>query len=494
MVLLMDLSKKKELQGLERASYILLSYDFNTAISMVLGVLKNYMGIDRSLIYRYESVPQPHCELLAKRGVSESVLSKFESKYIKRLNKMGKVRDIHSWQVRCESGVFVGPVVVPIVVKEKDELLGFWVLWNIWGKPVNKKDYQLLMNIAERISVAWNKSNEIERLNRAVRLLGVSSVLSMAVEKDIPIEETLDHVFASIKKTLNFDSVSIYGLDWEIQKLEHLYTFKGEEPLDVHEDRIFYLGRGLKALAMETGKAVVINKRISPQIGSYAAIPVIVLGAFAAVFVFVSAKENVFSYKDVEWLEMFGKRLGHALLHWMRYQSLMELSIMDELTGIYNRRYFDKRLLEEISKAERNDQPLSLAILDIDHFKKFNDTYGHLVGDLVLSRLGRFLQSSLRMSDIVCRYGGEEFAIIMPSTNLEDAFYVLERLRRAISRIKINVSSGELSVTVSIGVSAYPVDANSAVDLVEVADKRLYMAKELGRNRVVFKDEVGEEA
>ncbi len=167
-------------------------------------------------------------------------------------------------------------------------------------------------------------------------------------------------------------------------------------------------------------------------------------------------------------------------------EALREQAIRDPLTGLFNRRYLDQTLLRELHRCQRNGEPLAVAMLDIDHFKHFNDTYGHDAGDTVLRSVGDLLQSSLRASDIACRYGGEELTVILPGSTLDDARIRLDSLRRAIMEMRVPYQGEDLPViTVSIGVASAGEQDVEAVTLLARADAALYQAKEGGRNRVI---------
>lgn len=163
-------------------------------------------------------------------------------------------------------------------------------------------------------------------------------------------------------------------------------------------------------------------------------------------------------------------------------QSLSELATRDGLTGLYNHRTFYAVLENELARARRFQRPVSLLMLDIDHFKRVNDTHGHLAGDAVLTGLSELLGRRTRAIDRVCRYGGEEITVILPETDLEAA---AERLRAAVEAQPFDVNAGApLRITVSIGVASWPAHAGGAEALVAAADEALHAAKRAGRNRV----------
>ena len=167
-------------------------------------------------------------------------------------------------------------------------------------------------------------------------------------------------------------------------------------------------------------------------------------------------------------------------------QTYWELSIIDSLTQVYNRRHFDELLSREMAVSDRYHHPLSLLMIDVDGFKRYNDAYGHPAGDKALKKVAEVLKSSCRAVDIVARYGGEEFAVIAIQTDKERALNLAERLRKAIeeSEFETDLGSSELGLTVSIGVASYPSDAGEKEELIDRADQALYRAKEMGKNKV----------
>ncbi len=164
---------------------------------------------------------------------------------------------------------------------------------------------------------------------------------------------------------------------------------------------------------------------------------------------------------------------------------LKEQSILDPLTGLYNRRHMEINLKRELSRAVRNESPLGIIMLDIDHFKNFNDSYGHEAGDEVLRKLGILIKSIVRKEDIACRYGGEEFLIIFPDCSRDDLFLKAEIIREGIEKNKLNFQGKLLKITASLGTASYPDDGSSSEELTGHADSSLYKAKKEGRNRVV---------
>jgi diguanylate cyclase (GGDEF)-like protein len=170
-------------------------------------------------------------------------------------------------------------------------------------------------------------------------------------------------------------------------------------------------------------------------------------------------------------------------------------SLSDPLTGLANRRFFQEILLRELRRAQRSNQPVSLIIADIDHFKEVNDTHGHYVGDEVLEQVGSIMLASVRVTDFVIRYGGEEFVVLMPETRIADAVQVADKLRKTIGDTALEATSRPgmtLKVTISGGVAAFPVDGQTGDQLILQADRALYWAKEHGRNQISTMADVNE--
>lgn len=187
-------------------------------------------------------------------------------------------------------------------------------------------------------------------------------------------------------------------------------------------------------------------------------------------------------------------RLGNCIFRFLAgnnletayHEEIYRLTIMDALTGTYNKRYLLEFLDRELSRSARYDRPLSLVLLDIDHFKKINDEYGHLAGDFTLRELAAQVRPVIRTEELFARYGGEEFALVLPETEHADAMQLAERLRTLIEEFRFEFNNASLHVTVSLGVASTPGGRDwTAQQLLLQADRKLYEAKHAGRNRVI---------
>lgn len=189
-----------------------------------------------------------------------------------------------------------------------------------------------------------------------------------------------------------------------------------------------------------------------------------------------------FSKDQIQFGELFASLTALVLNNARLREELREQSIRDPLTGLFNRRYMDEMLAREVSRANRHLNPLGVIMIDIDHFKRFNDSYGHAVGDRLLKDVGSFLKERVRGEDIACRYGGEEFLLVMPNANLE----VVQQRAELLCREGKNIQTMGYTVTFSLGVAVYPQHGQSIPDVLKAVDAALYLAKQNGRNQVVI--------
>lgn len=184
---------------------------------------------------------------------------------------------------------------------------------------------------------------------------------------------------------------------------------------------------------------------------------------------------------------MFSEQVSLAISNLTLQEKLKELAIHDTLTGLNNRQYMNETFEREIHRANRSKGRLGVIMMDIDHFKKFNDTYGHPAGDQPLMELGKYLKAFFWVEDFCCRYGGEEFMIILSDLETEELRERCKLFLKGIANLHLVFQGVPLgNVTASLGVSVYPEDGQSSSQLIEAADKALYRAKKSGRNRVCF--------
>jgi diguanylate cyclase (GGDEF)-like protein len=214
-------------------------------------------------------------------------------------------------------------------------------------------------------------------------------------------------------------------------------------------------------------------------------VPLIVGGEVLGVLTVERVKLNAFDDGDFAILTAAATQASIAIERARLFHQVQKLAITDELTGMNNRRHFFDLAQAEFARTERFARPLSLMMLDLDHFKRINDTFGHPIGDVVLQSVARLCLNNVRQIDIMGRYGGEEFILLLPETDSPSAVQAAERLRTLVERKDIETPKGSLSVTISIGVATLTEGIKSLEKLIDQADEALLQAKGEGRNRVI---------
>jgi two-component system cell cycle response regulator len=241
---------------------------------------------------------------------------------------------------------------------------------------------------------------------------------------------------------------------------------------------------------MESGETLIENDlggaprsfKLFAESASQMSIPLITFGQTLGVLALHSSERNAFRKNEFQPLEAVADICASSIQNAHYVERIRKLSYLDGLTGIFNRRYFELRIQEEIERARRSGTGMALVIADIDQFKKLNDEFGHLLGDEVLRQVSSLFHQQLRKIDVVCRYGGEEFAILLANTNAQHAMAVAEKLRRVVEGWPF--PGVPRMVTISAGVAAFPEHGSTRDELVHAADKALYAAKQAGRNLV----------
>ncbi len=337
-----------------------------------------------------------------------------------------------------------------------------------------------------------------KKLNEIYTLYHVSRTVSSLLD----IQEMLRQVSGIIKKSIPFDRISLYLLDESGEALD-LHFFSG---LDVHEKVSLRRGEGTPGRIFENGEHVHIHDLSvfyetfndfvhfpgeSKRSGSYIGIALKVHNTTIGVIGMDSSVKYGLGVDDMDLMAELSHQIAAGIEKSRLFEQIQQLSQIDGLTGLYNHRIFQEKLRQEVNRRNRTQKPLSLIMLDIDHFKQFNDNYGHQAGDSVLKELSEIITSQSRCTtiDVCCRYGGEEFAIIMPELELHNAVKVAERLRKVVENNAFTIKEGnpDVKVTVSLGAAGVTgTDDLSPEELVKKADDALYLSKKNGRNRVSF--------
>jgi diguanylate cyclase (GGDEF)-like protein len=317
----------------------------------------------------------------------------------------------------------------------------------------------------------------------------------MAISTSVEINEIVESAGNNLPNLFNFAS---FGVLWKeglrlylyqeetcppaftqevVKNMVRVLTTLGEEPVDVDRIALQIEKRRLSPNPMATGSR--------PSLKSHLTLPLAMEGEVIGCISLNSDQPNAYEAQDLQFFSVIGYQMAATLKHFRRFSSIKDMATYDKLTGLCNRRHFEERIKVEAQKAFAKHLPLSLIMVDIDHFKKVNDTFGHPEGDMVLREIASLLKKSVREKDTVARYGGEEFILILPEARLEASSLIAERIRLLVENTLFDVGKAQLNLSVSLGVSNYPVHrARSDEELIKMADLALYEAKRKGRNRV----------
>lgn len=332
-----------------------------------------------------------------------------------------------------------------------------------------------------------------ERLLELYLLYSISRNFNVSLQTTGIFESTVDF----LKNTLHIDQFCLMLLDRDSGELRVWNA--DEAAYDATRDLSFAPGEGVSGLVAQTGEAVLIQdvdcderflhyKGRLGDIGSFLSVPLLTQDdRVIGVLNIHKRTTHAFRENDKVFFGAVAQNLAHALERARLYEDAKNDSMIDDLTRLYNRRYLLDCAQRELIKARRQGLSFSLILIDVDHFKRFNDTHGHLFGDRVLARIAAAFRASVRQSDVVARYGGEEFVILLPATDHQGALRTAEKIRALIEhdlRMDETGQSGE-GVTITAGVAGYPEDGICVDDMLAVADRRLYRGKQQGRNRVI---------
>ncbi len=393
--------------------------------------------------------------------------------------------------------IYFGPSLtrseVAIPIKINQRVIGILDVQTRELNAFNPSTVRILELIADRLSAAIANARLYEDTKNHAKELSVSFTIAQSLISTLDLSDVLNQILTVIKDTFGYMNCAILMIDKTKNKLyikaAHGYTdyVKKSILLDVG------MKQGITSHVAASGKMFyapdvfkvpfyVMGKR---TVRSEAAIPLKIRNEVIGVLDIESDRLNAFSEKDLRMFSVFATQAAIAIENARLYDETKLLSLTDGLTKIANRRHFDLMLDSELRKARGYTRSLSLAMIDLDNFKHFNDRYGHQAGDRLLGNIARSLKDNIRDTDFVARYGGEEFAIIFPETGNEAALRVAERVRKSIEECTIFVkNAGPKYTTISIGIASFPINAQDCTGLIASADRALYRAKQLGKNRV----------
>ncbi len=504
----------RERKNLERLKYVLGSLidlssflcakqDLETGLRSLLRILLGTLGISRGAIYVFDQA-RKHAVRLAvdiKLKAMEKVpFIQLDANGFSKL--MGAENVEVSAMVRelCppfDQAFKTDEVQTVFLLRLESEFQGLLVLGPRFrteeGQPF---DHDLLGTLSRNISTAINTFKLMHQLkvtntelDSKIRELDAIHRASQEISAVLELENLAPTIERIFKNVLPIDAFSLALYDPSEDRF-NLYCGDRQLPpvLDVWDSPISrhviqkMEALHVKALTDETRFTYVREGQYKSK--SFMVIPVVIQDEVLGLISLTDRRDgNPFSEQDFNMARLLSVQVGIAI----KNANLYRQGITDGLTRLYTHAYFKMRLAQEIARLRRVVSPLSVIMVDLDHFKSFNDRHGHQVGDLILARSAKLVRQHLRFNDIPCRYGGEEFAVILPDTDLEGAVMVAERMRRVIESHTVAHKDVELKITASFGVAQYIAEQNLE-QVIGAADSHLYQAKSRGRNTVCHPD------
>ena len=357
------------------------------------------------------------------------------------------------------------------------------------------RDLEVMQTVARQLGVAIENARLFtEEQRRARHLAFLNNISKMAISSE-DAEQMMADIVREIQKNFHYDHIGIGIMDYAAKDIE----IKAEAGTTSQTlGRRIAVGSGVLGKVARTGVSALVQNAgpgqlagVLPESRAVLCLPITYGESLLGVLNVESRDENAFAPQDVLILNTLADLLATALHNSFVFQRLQQQSITDGLTGIKTRRFFWEALSSEWKRASRSGRPFSVVLIDLDKFKEVNDSLGHLEGDLVLARVGRLLEQKCRQSNVVARYGGDEFIILMPETGIEQAQVLAERLRLWLAT---DPMLEEHQITGSFGVASFPVHGFSMEDLIRVADAGMYVAKHAGGNQVSTSDAFGDGA
>jgi diguanylate cyclase (GGDEF)-like protein len=358
------------------------------------------------------------------------------------------------------------------------------------GKLYTVEDIDLLQFISAQVAASMEKEYSHERLREQDEEVALVNRLTAIITSSVSIQMIFEGFAQELKKVVDIDWATIALIDGSELDFLALSTAIGSawQP----GERIPLEGTATELACSERQAVYEPDLRrdhrfwtgdsyVQQGIRSVVYLPLSVTDRVIGSLILASRKPNAYSRSQIRLLERVALQIAAPIENAELYARMEQRSRIDVLTGLFNRRHFEERLKEEVSRHSRYGDVFSIFMIDLDSFKTYNDARGHLAGDILLSQIGKIIKSSVRSVDQAFRYGGDEFVVILPQTGRDDAYVVAERVREHIAA---EMERKPIAVTCSIGLASYPTDGVVADELVDMADNALYHAKRTGGDRI----------
>ena len=372
----------------------------------------------------------------------------------------------------------------------KDELLGTIYVETTRQNDFKADDAQTLQTLANQVAAAIEKARLYARAQEHIQVMTILQSVSHAVTSSLDLKEILESIIQLLKNSCGYSYISVYLLDGSVLRLGAELGYPFDLIFNVIPITSGIIGRCVRMKEAQFISDVNSDPdflRASYEVKSEICVPLLKNELVLGVLNVESKDETPLADHDLNLLNALAAPLAVAVDNARLHAEAKTLALTDAMSGLANRRAFDEVLHVELIRASRYNTPLSLIILDLDSFKRFNDQYGHPAGDERLKEIAGMLKENVREPDLAARYGGEEFAVILPNTSKGGAIRLANRLCQSAASKAPNPAIDHNAIpgyTISLGVATYPEDATTAEDLLLAADNAELMAKRLGKNRV----------
>jgi diguanylate cyclase (GGDEF)-like protein len=389
--------------------------------------------------------------------------------------------------------------VVAVPISTPHKMLGVVGVYYLQpGRQFSRRDQQLLEIVARQTAVALENARLYQAALEEAERRSLLYRASLEFGQVLKLDALCQTIHRAVARLMPCDTCVIGLLDAERQEVEYVYQV---DAVGIWSPERLPLQQGLLGFVIRTGVSLRITG-CDPEMerwfgaepfgvgeqptGSLLAVALNVGGQAIGALSVQAEASDAYTCTDLDVLETLAATAAIAIQNARLFNQVQELATLDALTGVASRRHFFDLARREVERAKRYHHPLSLLMIDIDHFKQFNDTYGHVAGDQALQAIATRLRDNLRENDSIGRFGGEEFLVLLPETGIEQALQVAERLRGAIGARPITTDQGEVGLSVSVGVASCEGAGQplSVEQLLKLADDALYVAKHRGRNQV----------